>query len=36
MTVREIIEDFHNSDFISFINYMNTYFYEDDKDEESN
>lgn len=34
MTNKEIIEDFRNSEFISFIEYLNAWFWENE-DEES-
>lgn len=36
MTNAEIIEDFRNTEMFSFIEYLNTYFYEDDNEESNN
>ena len=33
MTNQEILDDFHKSDYVSFMEYMNTYFYEEDENE---
>jgi hypothetical protein len=35
MTPKEVIADFHSTEYISFVEYMNDWYYEDE-DEESN